>query len=111
MKLPKTVHVGALTYSITDDRAALLERCFEDLSRLLGSTDHVTCSIVIDDRLVEGQKRDTVLHEVLHTVISNCGLSDEWGVDKEEGIVRRITPGILAVLRDNPDLVAYLTEP
>lgn len=108
-KLPTSVRVGALTYTLSDDRATLLERCAADASALFGQTDHNACTIIIDGRLAECQKRDTVLHEVTHVIVATVGLADEWGVDREEAVVRRMTPMLLSVLRDNPDLVAYLT--
>lgn len=108
-KIPTSVRVGSLTYTVSDDRTTLLERSVEDASRLMGQTDHAACTIVIDGQLAECQKRDTVFHEVIHTAVSTVGLSDEWGIDKEEAVVRRLTPTLLSILRDNPALVAYLT--
>jgi hypothetical protein len=53
------------------------------------------------------QARDTMLHEILHAVVSNTalGMSDA----DEEQLIRTVTPWLLAVLRDNPDLTGFLT--
>lgn len=52
----------------------------------------------------DNQKRDTVLHEMMH-VATSC---------REDASLHRaiyaLTPGILKMLQDNPDLVKYLTE-
>lgn len=63
------------------------------------------------DPLVE---RETMLHEALHA-IWNQTLLDKLYPDEEpdspgEAIISTLAPRLLAVLRDNPQLVAYLTE-
>ena len=56
-----------------------------------------------------GHMRDTLLHEVLHAAWSvNPPLDDE---DQEERVVAALAPWLLLALRDNPDLVAFLTAP
>lgn len=57
----------------------------------------------------QGQKRsliaETLLHELTHALLAATDLSDE----EEERVARVLGPGLLMLLRDNPDLVAYLT--
>lgn len=54
--------------------------------------------------------RDTVLHELLHAVLLQSGLSKRIGDDdREEELVRGITPGVIGLLRDNPRLIEFLT--
>lgn len=53
----------------------------------------------------DGSKRDTVLHEVLHAIHSLLGM------EVEESLVHALTPVLLDVLRANPELVSFLTEP
>lgn len=58
------------------------------------------------DRKVEG-----LLHEVFHAVWElGLGVQDLEKKYKNEEVISRLTPHLLAVLRDNPDLVAYLTD-
>jgi hypothetical protein len=52
--------------------------------------------------------RDTLLHEVLHAVIANTSLG--LGRKAEERLIRTLSPQLLAVLRDNPQLVLFLTR-
>jgi hypothetical protein len=40
---------------------------------------------------------DTFLHEVLHACLFEV---DAWGAQTEERMIRRLTPRLLAVLRD-----------
>jgi hypothetical protein len=54
------------------------------------------------------QKRATLLHEVLHAVAHTAAIDDEEKLTQEEWI-GRIESGLLGVLRENPDLVKFLT--
>jgi hypothetical protein len=63
---------------------------------------------VIEPGQEDGQKRDSLMHEALHALFAMLGLDQEWGT-KTEGYVTRLSPALLALLRDNPDLVGYLT--
>lgn len=62
------------------------------------------------------RERTTMLHEVLHAVIRMTGQLDRFvkdGTDDSHPDERTVGPmayALLAVLRDNPHLVAYLTE-
>jgi len=57
--------------------------------------------------------RDTLLHETLHALIAQTGLSEGSGPlsgDAEEQVVRALTPLLLHVLRENPKLIQFLVE-
>ena len=77
---------------------------------VLGSTDHDQLVIVIDGRAPGGVRRDTLLHELLHVVTEITGLHFKWGDERDEEIVRRLSPILLELLRRNPDAVAYLMD-
>lgn len=56
------------------------------------------------------QEQDSVLHELIHAVWHENGLSHDVNDDKlEEMIIRRTASGVLALLKENPELVRYLT--
>lgn len=66
-----------------------------------------------DESLIEYQsglrnhdKRDTVLHEVMHAVRHMQG--HEYGGDVEEDYVRSLATGLVSVLDANPKLAAWL---
>lgn len=52
---------------------------------------------------------DTVLHETMHAILHHQGR--EYGHAVEEEYVRALATGVLSVLRENPELVAWLTRP
>lgn len=62
--------------------------------------------IVVDNSQRGGFMRDTVLHEALHACLFATGLN--LGDGEEERLVAALSPVLLAALRDNPALVAYL---
>lgn len=73
-------------------------------SRAFGEADHSALTIEIAAEQADAQKRDTLLHEVIHCI--EFALHLEF----EERQVHALASGLLCVLRDNPELVAYLTE-
>jgi hypothetical protein len=54
------------------------------------------------------QIRATILHEVLHAVALTAAITSEDKLAQEEWI-SRIESGLLGVIRDNPELIGYLT--
>lgn len=59
------------------------------------------------------QQSDTLLHEILHALISKTGLAEQGGIlhgEAEEQMVQALTPLLLHVLRENPALVRFLVE-
>ncbi len=69
--------------------------------------DHAELRIVVNPHQAIGQIRDSILHEVLHACQCMAGMRRDNSYDYEEH-VHRISPPLLGVLRDNPDLVTYL---
>jgi len=65
-------------------------------------------SIAVDPGKHEDYARATLLHEILHACIrsSDPTLDDEH----EETVVAAMTGPLLSMLRDNPDVLDYLTE-
>lgn len=60
------------------------------------------CRIEVATYQCEDQRRDTLLHEILHAVDHemHCAMSEPQ--------TRRMATGLLAVLRQNPELAAFL---
>lgn len=60
--------------------------------------------------LGDRNNQDTLLHEALHAVLQSHGLTTMLDLDDdaEERLVAGLTPTLLALLRDNPQLVKTL---
>lgn len=117
---PDTIRVGHRTYEVaylTD-----VEWRTADLGDNRGVTLHAVGRICIlldydGDIVCEAVIRETLLHEMLHAC---TGQSMVWGVwdnlkdkgwnDAEEAIVGSASPVLLGVLRDNPEVLAYLLD-
>lgn len=93
MSVPKSVLVLGKPYTIK----------VAELSSY-GECDPPHCAIVLDKKQHPAQMRDTLLHELLHAV------EHEASVRVSEAAIRMLATGILAVLRGNPKLAAYLLE-
>lgn len=96
-RFPKSVDVLGKPYAI-----ALVTK--ESLEGDYGECKHDECRIDVATFQCDHQKRDTILHEVMHAVDHelHCKLSEPQ--------VRRMATGLLAVLRHNPALVAFLVD-
>lgn len=106
--LPATIRVGPFVYTVATDESALRRLEHEFKASHAGHTDHAQLSIQIDPTGARGYQRDTLWHEVLHCVVRLVNLQVKL---PEEELVCSLSGATLAALRDNPDLVAYLTAP
>lgn len=98
----RSVKVGPHSYAIRTDRRA---------SDDYGETFLDRCEIVVSSKQGPSQRRETVLHEILHACSSLTGLRVEMGEGWDESMCTRMAPVLLDVLRRNPRLVEFLTEP
>lgn len=71
-----------------------------------GSCDAQGGVIAIDGRQTKSQLADTLLHELTHAMLDVL----DFEAADEERICLALGPGLLALLRDNPALVKWLTR-
>jgi hypothetical protein len=114
---PDEVKLGPHTFKIYWSQTHWNRLTLEEdgLGRLVGRTHHPKCEIYIKPGMSLSQSRDTLLHEILHVLIgTGVGLNYRVAIaenaDLEEAIVATVTPWLLGVLRDNPAVLAYLTD-
>lgn len=109
-KVPSEVKVGTQFWTIEErDRntdSALSEDSF-------GYTLHRDSIIIIDKIASPSRKRQTLLHELLHAIRYSLGSpitpkndddSDTW----EHYFISMYEEGVLAIIRDNQDVLDYL---
>ena len=100
--IPAKVKVGPYTYSVVCqsiiDNAGIHQRALQRL--------------VIDADGGPDARRDVLIHELLHAILSNAGTDQDGDEARKatEAFIERVSAGLLGVIRDNPDLIAYLTE-
>lgn len=97
------VTVGPLTYRVLFDQDAALE-LEDDSGRCLAERGELW----IHSQLGESQVRETVLHELLHALLSLTGLDMDLGEKKAEDTCRRLAPALLDLLQRNPLVVNFL---
>lgn len=116
LRIPSEIRVGTVTYHVTVEP--------EDWMRIehatqkkgyYGHTDPKAATIYLNPESAPEQNRLTLWHEVLHALHETVMGSPSWqGLSEdphaaEERVVLRWEHPTLAVLRDNPALVEYLT--
>lgn len=101
--LPKAVRVGPLVYTIKEWGAFA-----GDNAQAYGLCDRTTCVILVRSDLSPQKQAETLWHEVLHAAYHGAGLT--VGEHFEERTVNALTFTTLQVIKDNPDLLVYLTE-
>ena len=97
--MPKSIKVGAHVYTIL--RKPKSE--FKDQ----GECDSDAVQIIVRKGLKRSVAKETLLHELLHAC-SYPSFIDKWTND--EDFVLAITPVLLQVIQDNPELLEYLTQ-
>ena len=101
---PAAIKVGPFVYRVKDwdQRAA-------NNSEAWGMCDKATHTILLDQSMGPQKMREVLLHEINHAIYNAVGLNIHDEIS-EERIVLAMTYQQLAVMRDNPDLVAWLME-
>ena len=99
-KPPASITVGPYRYGVTVDDA----RIPPDLYGLCDKGKHVV-ALHPDQSAV--RLRSTLMHELLHALCDLTGVDDDKA---EERIVTVLAPALLALLRENPRLLEWLTE-
>lgn len=118
---PATLRVGAFTYAVRVDAEAVRAWALEThgTDRYAGFSDRWTGEVAVADRFPDGRsvplakQQETLLHEVLHC----CMAAGNWdpdvighipSADREEYVVSTLSERLFTLLRDHPDLTAYL---
>lgn len=101
---PETVYVSPYTWNIKYSKAEVLKH--HPNGDACGSCDLESMTIAIDPGKSEDYARVTLLHEILHAAIRSSDPNIES--DAEEMAVASMTGPLLACLRDNPAVLAYL---
>lgn len=104
--MPVSVTVGPYLFAVQSDAAQFLNAEESEGSRLYGRTNLLSGVIDIRPQTAVTMNRETLLHEILHTIFFLTKITS----DKEEEFVGRIAPALLDVLRKNPDVVRYLLD-
>ncbi|WP_269929964.1 hypothetical protein [Aminobacter sp. HY435] len=103
MKMPATVRVGGLDYTIKP-----WNRMAADNTGAYGMCDRSTLVILIQEGLTPQWEAHVLVHEVLHAAYAAAGMTAIHEHVSEERLVGALSYQLIQVWRDNPDLVAYI---
>lgn len=114
-ELPSTVTIGHLRYALRRDQAYLDKEGVRAGHEYAGQSGPCRQLIAIAEELAPDYEAETVLHEILHQCLRSVGLDPDRDAkagaeDVEERAVSGLSGPLLATLRANPDLVAYLLD-
>jgi hypothetical protein len=102
-RLPRKVRVGLLTYEIE-----VVDNLMDEGTKQNGLCIFTEQKIQLDSKPPSSQfAADTLLHEILHAIWGERVLNKN---PSEEQIVTSLATGIAILLRDNPDLNAWITD-
>ena len=105
--MPEQIKVGPHTYRVAQFPAA--QMISADGEKLLGECKQDELLIKILKRMRRTKTQEVLWHEVKHSAHYLAGHNEEENFDGEQWI--EITAqNELQIMRDNPELVAYLTS-
>lgn len=102
--IPPHVKVGPHTYKVEVAKPSGLSH------EEYGCTDIGRTTISLAPGMSASMQRDTLLHEVLHAVLDATGWAHRLGNKKEEELVRALAPALLTFLRDNREVLRWMTK-
>jgi hypothetical protein len=107
MPRPRRILIGPVNWRVRWSRKAV--RSIHPDEPASGGIDAEASLIAVDPGKSEGYNRTVLIHEVLHACLQTTDI--DLSTKVEENVVRALTPTLLSTLRDNPNLVDYLTAP
>ena len=100
--LPASAKVGAYLYQLK-----LVPT--DSLEDAVGEADTKAQTISIDEGLSIEARKATIVHELLHAIFDAYGIDNVVG-ELDEALVSMLELPLLQLIRDNPRLLAYLTD-
>ena len=113
--MPASIRVGSVVYTVTIDPDDWMR--YEHKVQIKGDyghTQNLEATIYVNPEATPDVQRVTLWHEVMHALCYTVMGAPDWHhlgkekSDREEAVVAAFESPIVCVLRDNPDLIAYL---
>lgn len=116
--IPRRVQIGQIRYTIlSDDESWLTFEHSRQNKGLLGSTNADEATIHIKPGLAPDVTRLTLMHELIHAVIEStmgnpdpASFTGDTPDDRNELMVLAFEHPMLALVADNPDVMAFLSR-
>lgn len=101
-KRPSRIKVGYASVKIVEDNARLTE------AEAGGMFSPNLATIYVESREKTDYAKLALLHEILHACLHSSSVETDKTI--EEHYVSAMSPVLLQTLRENPELVAFLTH-
>ena len=107
----ETCKLGGITFptdfSIRGDHWKLIPvDNLEEVTSAVGMSHSMLKHVLVaPNGYAPSTQADTVLHELIHSVMGNACMANLFPKYDEEALVRLLTPGILSLICDNPKLI------
>lgn len=111
MKLPDSIRIGPYDFTVCDDEAELMKASRKEQEALDGYYSPSTARILINSSQPATIVRHNLCHEVVHGLVDITGYAKDWEDEAEELFTTRFANALLGALRDNPQMVKFLTAP
>jgi len=86
---------------------AVKSREIEKRDNIFGEWFAKNHEIDYDEAMVDGEKVNTILHEILHAIVHVWGIQFSSN-DTEEAIVNSMASALVTIIKDNPDFVLWM---
>lgn len=92
---------------IEADVNAVESRQIEKRDNIFGEWFAKNHEIDFDEAMVEPEKANTILHEVLHAIVHVWGIEFKDS-EQEETIVNSMSSAMVTIIKDNPEFIMWL---
>jgi hypothetical protein len=102
MKMPTGLKINGFNWKIVESDSVARE------GNVYGSCHYMTQTIYLDPSSTEQKRKQCLLHEIMHAVSWQSGLSKRMDNSKlEEEVITALSFGIFQVLEDNKMLTGF----
>lgn len=105
MDMIKSLKIGPIPYIVKEESKLVGPNGDGHTTWLNGRVRYERALIEVDADLPDDVKRVCLLHEALHAIAEQAGITDE-----PEPLIAALGYGLLKLLRENPALVEYLVS-
>ena len=105
MKLPEKVLIDDAEYTVSSASPSEIQKQMLSPDNIVGACNYNNQAIEISDSINEGRIKVTLLHEIIHAILSERGLNDQC---EDEMLVDNMAHAIRMLAKQNPELIKEL---
>lgn len=107
----KSVKIGPYTYQLTwGEEADRIMQQEEKSFDYCGVAIHTKLQICVGNHRADGKKRNTLLHEIVHSILVTYDLDDIIDKSQGEHFVEVMGVALQSLLQDNPHLIKDIIQ-